>query len=759
MAKVAPLQGDFSSGEVSPLFYGRVDSPRYKNALATCLNYIVSPQGALVRRPGTFFVAEVKDSTKASRLVRFEFSTTQAYILEFGDLYVRFYANGGQVQNLGVPLEVTTPYALADVPLLRFVQSADTLYIVHPSYYPAKLQRLSALSWNYTPLVPPDGPYISIDTSGTTVTPSATSGSGVTLTATGSLFSPTDAGRMIRIKDGATWKIYQIFSYTSSTVVTLKNIKPSNAFSAVTAFSTFRLGSWYTGNYPSVATFHEDRLVLGGCPQYPNRFDLSNTSDYENFAPTAADGTVVATNAIAVTINSAEMNAQKWLASLEQGLVSGTAGTEWIIRGSTTTEALSPTNIAAKPATVFGSTTVDVIRVGKAAIHVSRSGRKIREFTYFFQYDGFQSEDLTLLAEHIGQSGFKELAYQRDPFPVIWAVRNDGVLAACTYTREPEALKVGWHRHIIGGASDANGSPAIVESVAVIPSPDGSRDDVWLIVKRYINGQTKRYVEYITKQFDAAIDQKNAFFVDCGSTYDNPKTITGATNANPIVVTSAGHGFANGDAVVISDVQGMGQLNGNVYTVAGSTTNTFQLTNTDGSNVDGTSFGAYVSGGNARKRVQTISGLSYLEGQTLDVLGDGAPQSQVVVTGGSVTLAQRAAVVQLGLHYNSDGQMLRLDSGAANGTAVGKTRRTHRVGFMLNRTLGLKFGTDFTRLDEILFNNKSDLMSHAPPLFSGVISENINADYDFDNQICWRQDLPTPGTILAVAPQLETQDR
>ena len=101
MPKATWSQQNFNGGEWSPLMYGRVGIEKYKTSLALCSNFIPQIQGGLTRRPGTRFVTEVKDSTQAVRLVRFEFSITQAYVLEFGNNYIRFCANDGQVLNAG----------------------------------------------------------------------------------------------------------------------------------------------------------------------------------------------------------------------------------------------------------------------------------------------------------------------------------------------------------------------------------------------------------------------------------------------------------------------------------------------------------------------------------------------------------------------------------------------------------------------------------------------------------------------------------
>jgi hypothetical protein len=485
---------------------------------------------------------------------------------------------------------------------------------------------------------------------------------------------------------------------------------------------------------------------------------MSKTGDYENFAPSGTDGTVSSDNAVSMSLNANEVNASRWMSSDEKGLLTGTTGAEWIIRPSDAGEALSPTNVSAKKATSFGGAEVNTLQIGKSTLFVQRSGRKLREFVYFYDVDGFQSNDLTFLADHMLTSGVKELAYQAEPQPIVWCVREDGVLAAMSYARDPDNLKVGWSRHEIGGYADAANNPAIVESAAVIPSLDESFDQLWLVVKRRINGRTVRYVEYMTEIFNDSIAQEDAVCVDSSLVYDSPKTITGATQANPVVITATSHGFSNGDTVVISDIEGMTELNGNIYTVASAAANTFEL-KSNGSNVNGTSYSAYVSGGEARKRVTTVSGLWHLEGQTVSILGDGAVQPTRTVSSGAITLATAAAVVQVGFGYNSDLQMLRIEAGAADGTALGKTRRINRVGFLLHRTLGMKIGVDEDNLTSITFRTAADYMGHAPELFSGILSESFDADYDFENQIFVRQDQPLPGAILAIMPQMTTQDR
>ena len=141
MARGVPFLSAFNSGEWSPELYGRVDLDRYTRACAEMLNFLPKAQGAAVRRPGTRYVANTKSNGQV-RLIPFEYSTQQAYVIEAGDLYFRFYRNGARLESPpGTPVEVATPYTLADLPQLQWAQSADTLYLAHPSYAPRKLTR------------------------------------------------------------------------------------------------------------------------------------------------------------------------------------------------------------------------------------------------------------------------------------------------------------------------------------------------------------------------------------------------------------------------------------------------------------------------------------------------------------------------------------------------------------------------------------------------------------------------------------------
>ena len=213
------------------------------------------------------------------------------------------------------------------------------------------------------------------------------------------------------------------------------------------------------------------------------------------------------------------MNVIRWL-SPGARLAIGTAGGEFVAAGSGVDEAITPSSIRIVRQTTYGSKAVRPVRIGNVVLFVQRQGRKVREFVYAFESDAYVGPDLTLLAEHATLGGIDETAYQTEPDSILWAVRSDGALLGMTYEREQQV--VAWHRHVLGGSFA--GGAAVVESVAVIPG-DG-RDELWLAVKRTVNGSTVRHIEFMTAGLEDDTAQADAFFVDAGLTYSGAPATT-----------------------------------------------------------------------------------------------------------------------------------------------------------------------------------------------------------------------------------------
>ena len=549
MGRVAVELTNFTGGELSPRLDGRNDLSKYNSGCKTLENMVVYPHGSASRRSGSQFVSEVKDSSKKTRLISFEFSTIQTYILEFGDQYIRFYKDNGQILSGGSAYEISTPYLEAELFDIKFAQSADTMYICHPNHHPRKLTRSGHTSWTLVDDVIINGPFMDHNVETTTLSPSHKDvGQTTTVTASSTTginanqgFLSTDVGRLLHITDGH----LKITSVTSTTVVVGIVIIDLDETGSSTDFA---LGAFSdTTGYPSCVTFFEQRLVFAATTAQPQAIFFSRSADYENFNDNY-HGTVADDDAIVYTIASNQVNAIRFLTATRT-LIIGTAGGEFAADGGGTGEAITPTNILINKQSNHGAANVDGISLGNATLFLQRAKRKIRELAYNFDVDGYVAPDLTILAEHITESGITQMAYQEEPNSIIWCVRTDGQLLGFTYQREQQVTA--WHRHIIGGSFGSGN--AVVESVEVLPTDD-SEYQVWIIVKRTINGATKRYVEYLHDlKFDTT-DDTSFNYLDSQLAYDGSATttISGLDHLEGETVSVLADGSTHPDKVVSS---------------------------------------------------------------------------------------------------------------------------------------------------------------------------------------------------------------
>ena len=634
MARVAAQLTNFTAGELSPRLDGRNDLAKYSAGCATVENMVIYPHGAAARRPGTQFVASVKTPAAKTRLIPFEFSTEQTYILEFGNQYIRFYRNNGQIESGGSAYEISTPYLTAELFDIKFAQSADVMYITHPNHQTRKLSRTGHTSWTLAAVEFTNGPYLDANITATTITASAhTVGTGRTLTASavtginsGSGFLTTDVGRQIRFRDG-----YGIITArTNTTVVTVEILIDMGSSSSSTDWS---LGSFSTTTgFPSCVSFFEQRLVFAASINNPQTVYFSKSGDYENMDANIG-GTVADDDAIIYTIASNQVNAIRFLTSART-LIIGTAGGEFVVSGGGDNNAVTPTNIMIKKQSNHGAANVDAISVGNATLFLQRAKRKIRELAYNFDVDGYIAPDLTILAEHITEGNVVEMAYQEEPLAIIWCVRGDGQLIALTYQREQEV--VAWHRHIIGGVFGTGN--AVCESVAVIPTDD-SEYELYMIVKRTINGATTRYVEYLhTFNFDQTDNTSFNYLDSQLGLSKSQTTLTAGINATATTVPVA--------SVSGLSASGKIKIGGEIISYAGISS--LNLTGcTRGQNI--TTATSHLSGAVTKEVVNIIAGLNHLEGQTVSILVDGATHPTKVVASNSITLDRFGTDVKVGL--------------------------------------------------------------------------------------------------------------
>ncbi|WP_261532597.1 hypothetical protein [Burkholderia multivorans] len=764
MPKAAAQQVSFDAGELSPLLGARVDLAKYPNGCKVMENFIATVQGPAIRRGGKRFVAPVKDSSKQAWLMPFIVADGIAYMLEFGDHYLRFFVDRGQLVADGAPVEIATPYALADLTTedgtfaIRTTQSADTMYLFHGAYPPQKLVRTSATTFELQPVKFVGGPFATVNSDESIVVRASGQTGNVTLTASADIFTSADVGTLFYLEQkdnsavlpwgvhktvrvgylrrvgsrtyvctaigptadqvtgdetpthtfgrrydgdltdisgdaygtiGAEWE-YQHSGYASvlidtvhdprtasGTVTTNDATDPCMIPQSIVDSGTYKWAHALfnaTDGFPQMGTFWRNRL----CLMRDRWLAMSVSADFEVFKTKDADEQTD-DSAIVQQLNARQLNKLAWMVESDSLLI-GMTGDEWVVGPASASQPVSATNLNAARRTSYGSKRIQPVQVGGAVLFVQKSGRKLRDFKYDFSSDNYVSTDVTKIADHItrgrsgANNGIMSLCYQQEPHSVVWAARADGQLIGCTYDEETGRSDVyGWHRH-----PDANG---FVECVASMPAPDGASDDLWLIVRRQINGQSVRYVEYLNPTLQDDESSAEAFYVDSGITYRG----TPAT---------------------------------------------------------------------------AIGGLGHLEGQTVAVLTDGAVHPSRTVSAGSIALDWPASVAHIGVPTKCRIQTMQLNAGAANGTAQGKTKRVANVVTRFSRSLGGAVGPTFedSDLEKLNFRKPSNSMDRAVPLFDGDMESDWRGGYETQSWVCYQNDQPLPVTLLGFFPILDTQD-
>ncbi len=789
MSKSFPIYTHFNTGEISDRLKGRVDLDKYKHGCETLENFTVLPEGGVDYRGGFHYVADVKTQSAVTRLVPFQFNDDQSYIIELGNLYARFYKDNGRIESPpGTPIEIVTTYVTADLFELHFAQSADTMYIAHRSYPPRKITRTSHTAWTIADVSFVDNPPSFVSVADAVVNGNFSSGltswSDINVSASSDITAT--GGAVLLDHAGAAAKIEQVVTVTAGVAYDLQfhfvehthgtstnrklrvgagvssgatgdlaeqivspgvhefSVTPTNstlylhfrnADQGVATLSNVTMrrtsgGTIDTDTYPGAVTFFQQRLFWAGSNKNPQTFWGSQTGSYENMDPAAAD----ADHGVQFAIAANSLDTIQFLAS-SRDLLIGTYGGEHTANGGVD-NAITPSSINVTLQSAFGAGKVMPQNAGNALLFATRAGKKLRELVFNFDVDGFKAPDLTLLAQHITNDGITQMAYKQDTDSILFCTTSSGELIGMTYL--PDQNVIAWHRHPIAGTR------ATVESVAVIPDPSKSEDQLWVISQHEVNGSIVRQVGYLD----------NDIYVDHGVELNTAITISGATAADPVVITATGHGLSDGDEVLIEDVIGMTELNKIVYTVNNQTTNTFELQSIDQTpaDIDGSAYTAYSSGGNAYLGVTTLSGLTHLEGEDIWIVDrDTILYEGATVSSGAVTVpdSQKVFRAYAGLWYEGVLKPVRPEFGSPQGMTQGKRKRWNKLGLRIESTLG---GT--VNGDDIEYLIDGQTVDTGIDLYSGDKMMDTT-DWDPDGFIIIRQNKPLPMTVTSVFGDLE----
>jgi hypothetical protein len=613
-------QLSFAGGEFSPSVNARVDQDKYAIGLRTLLNFLVMRHGGATNRPGTSFIGEVKDSSKAVRLIPFD-NGTNRYVLEFGNLYIRVIkdqayvydltltitnitkanpavltytgtdpSNGDHVDVSGVigmtqvnnrrfkvanvnggantfelqtvagvnvnstsyttysssgsakrVLTVTTTYVEADLPLLKYIQSANIMTLTHTGYAPRELTRSSDTSWtlstiSFVPSISTPTNFAVSGTPGTeakykiTAVKDETFEESLPASSVGINSQPTvDAPRTLTwnaVSGAREYNIYRgtfdndIFGFvdiagdTSYKDIGVPNDTLQTPPDTRNPFSS-------SGDWPATSAYIQQRRMFASTTNNPEKIWGSRIGFFTNFTISTP---IQDDDAVTFTMNGRKVNAVKHLLDVGRKLVIFTTSGEYVAEGNAA-GVITPAEISPKQLSYNGASDLVPLVANSTALYVQASGSIVRDLNFDIQSSAPGTGiDLTIFSSHLFDDyTLDDWAYQITPHSIVWIARSDGTMLGMTYVKEQQL--VAWHRHYLGGD---------VENTCVLK--EGNDEFLYVVVNRTINSSTFRYVERMNTRKIVDDVVEDMIFMDSALTYDGRNTtsvtmtISGGTN-------------------------------------------------------------------------------------------------------------------------------------------------------------------------------------------------------------------------------------
>lgn len=496
--RIVTIQTNFSSGEIDPLLKARVDLNQYQNAAETLTNVLVQPQGGIKRRPGLRHIVELPSGASpasGTRMVPFEFSVTDSYMLVFttGRMYV--FKGGALITNINgsgndyLSIAAITSSVLST---MTWTQSADTLIITHEDLETQRIVRgANDASWTVGALPFASKPKyaFSLSTSNpaATLTPSAASGS-VTLTASASVFSAGSVGQYINATPQGRARIVK---YTSGTVVDAVTEIPFFDTAAI-ASGSWELESGYedvwsvTRGWPRTATFHEGRLYFGGSKTRPSTIWGSKVGQFFDFMPDQAYDD----DAVEATLDTNSLNAITDVTSARD-LQIFTVGGEFYVPQQGL-EPITPANFFAKAISRNGSRTgIRVQPLQSGTLYVQRQGKALNEFLFSDTTQAYVSTSISLLSSHL-LTGPIEMALRKatstEETDTLLVLNEDGTFAVYSLLRQQNVV-----------------APSRFVTDGQFMDVGVDISNIYVVVKRTFNSVDRYFVEL----FDST------YFTDC----------------------------------------------------------------------------------------------------------------------------------------------------------------------------------------------------------------------------------------------------
>ena len=532
MSRSVTLQTNFTTGEIDPLLTSRIDINQYYNGLDKARNVLIQPQGGVVRRPGLEYVDTIPSAANPQngcRLVPFEFSTSQSYMLLFVNNRMYIYKNKVLVTNINASGNdyLTTTISSSYITFMDYAQSADTLIVVHEDMQPKQITRgASDSTWTISDItfeyIPQYAFTISTTNGSHNLTPSEVDGN-ITISTSGGTFSASDVGQYVEANDGIGRA--RIVNFVSSSEV--------DAIVEIPFFNTDAIaaGSWFvergyedtwsaSKGWPRTVTFHQGRLYFGGSKSRPNTIFASRVARFFDFNP----GETLDDDAIVATLATDSVNAITGLFA-GRDLQIFTKGGEFFI-SQASLDPITPNNIVVSTATRRGAKEgIKPVGAESGTLFIQRAGKALREFLFSDVELSYISNNISLLSSHLLKSpsdmALRKATSTDDGDLLLIVNEQDGSLATYSILRGQNVI-----------APSLCTVDGTFEKVAV------DVDTIYFVVKRTINGSTVYYIE--------------AFNDD--NTTDSNVLLIGASLPGTTTVTGLNHLEGKTVKVIVDDV-------------------------------------------------------------------------------------------------------------------------------------------------------------------------------------------------------------
>lgn len=866
MGKINKLQTSFTSGEVSPRFLGRTDLGKYGSSLQTLENFLISPYGCVFRRPGFKFIHAAITNAKHSRLVKFEYSSTQSYQIEISEGKLRFYRDQGLIlqsrgisngtftsgiggwtaRNSGtgaishdavnfrlnltgggggnearayvsntyfgigtytVTLDVITnsvvynigttvggtsiatgtltagtgktfsftpttngtvyiefqatnsaqidnvvlsstiyqidhPYLDTELDDLRFAESFDVLYVVHPSYEPRAISRHDNDSWSIATVTLDEPPYGDSNNTDTTITPSGVSGS-VTLTASSAIFTSTDVGRAVRFRSGE--DTTKATTYTGTGTQTNFDIPfyPQDAAS-IEVYKIASTGAKTLQTNPTNYTVSSGQVVMGSAPA---------SSDKILIQPANAGSGEWGWALITAYTDTTHVTA-----SIQRSWDKAVASTFWRLGAFSATTGYPSSVTIHEQRLIFGNTITQ-----PQTIWASQTG----------VYTNFQPDNILYKGDIDSDTSFSFTVAANSSQSIMWMASKGALLLGTTNS-------IFSARGSNGGISSADINVKKEADISCAKAePAETTNEVLFIENLGVKVHSARYDfsidGYIVEDVGILADHIGLKSPIRQIVYQPVNKVLWVRRADGTLATCTYirtqevAGWARQPLGGTSPaVESLSVVTGSTYsevwmtlsrTIGGGTVRYVECLAKEfifGNKEDAQFLDSMVTYDGSP--TTSVSGLSHLEGETISVLTDGATHPNVTVSGGVVTLSRSSSVVQLGYNYSSNLETPDMDGGSAVGGSQSQISRITEVGIKLFESIGVKFGFSTDGLDIIPFRTASNPMDTSPALFSGYKVVKFNKGYDRSYKIYISQDQPLPLTVLQLIAKAGVSD-